>query len=305
MDQTPTTQALADCHHDPGRAGPDGVGRVWLVGAGPGDAELLTIKALRLLQRADAVVYDHLVSDEILALAGREALRIYVGKESGNHTLPQESINALLAGLALAGKRVVRLKGGDPFIFGRGGEEVEQLALQGIPFEIVPGVTSASGVSCYAGIPLTHRDHAQSVIFVTGHLRDGGADLDWPALVRPRQTIVVYMGLAALGEICRQLTAHGLPAAMPAAAVERGTTPAQRVVTGDLDTLPRLVIEAGLRSPVLVIVGEVVGLRSRLSWFANEQGAGEPPAAPLPSARRAARIHEQSRPATLERVPGS
>jgi uroporphyrin-III C-methyltransferase/precorrin-2 dehydrogenase/sirohydrochlorin ferrochelatase len=243
------------------------MGEVHLVGAGPGNPELLTIRALRLLQQADTVVYDHLVGAGILDLARRDAQRIYAGKEASHHSMRQEDINRLLVSLARQGKRVVRLKGGDPFIFGRGGEELEALAKAGIRFEVVPGVTAASGVSCYSGIPLTHRDHAQACVFVTGHLKDGSVDLDWPALARPRQTVVIYMGLAALAEISRRLIAHGLPASTAAAVVERGTTTDQRVVTGSLSTLPSLAHGSRLKPPCLIIIGSVVSLHQPLSWF--------------------------------------
>jgi uroporphyrin-III C-methyltransferase / precorrin-2 dehydrogenase / sirohydrochlorin ferrochelatase len=213
------------------------------------------------------VVYDNLVSGAILEMTRRDATRVFVGKARANHTLPQEEINTLLVKLAKEGKRVLRLKGGDPFIFGRGGEEIETLAEQGIPFQVVPGVTAASGVSAYAGIPLTHRDYAQSVLFTTGHLKDGTVDLDWPALCRPRQTIVIYMGLSGLHEICRQLIAHGLSPALTAAVVMNGTLVDQKVVTGTLQTLVERVTDAGLKSPSLVIIGEVVKLRDKLSWF--------------------------------------
>ncbi len=241
------------------------VGTVHLVGAGPGDPELLTLRAVRLLGRADVIVYDHLVSPQVLEFVSPAAEQIYAGKQRNRHSMPQHDINLLLVRLARQGKIVIRLKGGDPFVFGRGGEEMQVLAEHGVPFEVVPGITAACGVSCYAGIPLTHRDHAQSCLFVTGHLKDGSCDLDWPALARPRQTVVIYMGLSALGEICTQLKAHGVAADMPVAAVQQGTTAQHRVVTGTLDTLPRRV--AGLKSPSLIIVGEVVRLHDTLAWF--------------------------------------
>ncbi len=240
---------------------------VYLVGAGPGDPELLTLKAARLLQQADVVVYDNLVSAGVISMIPAEVEKIYVGKQTNRHTLPQDEINLLLVKLAREGKNVVRLKGGDPFIFGRGGEELEILADQGIAFEVVPGITAASGISCYAGIPLTHRDHAQSCVFTTGHLKDGTLDLDWQTLSRPNQTVVIYMGLGALTEICRQLIQHNMAASTPVAIIEKGTTPAQRVFAGTLGTLPELVKEAGLQSPSLIIVGHVVGLHTRLNWF--------------------------------------
>lgn len=243
------------------------IGKVRLVGAGPGHPDLLTVAALKALQQADVVVYDHLVGNAILDLVARRTQLVYAGKEAANHSMAQADINRLLVGLARAGKQVVRLKGGDPFIFGRGGEELEALEQAGIPFEVVPGVTAASGVSCYTGIPLTHRDHAQACIFVTGHLKDGSVNLDWAALARPRQTIVIYMGLAALAEICRQLIAHGLPESTPAAVVEQGTTAQQRVVSGTLATLPAHAAENALAPPSLIIVGTVVGLHETLSWF--------------------------------------
>lgn len=243
-------------------------GKVYLVGAGPGDPELLTLKAARLLAGADVVVIDHLVSPQVLALIGRQAERIHAGKQRNHHTLKQHEINALLVTLARSGRQVIRLKGGDPFVFGRGGEEMQELAAAGIEFEVVPGITAACGVSAYSGIPLTHRDHAQSCTFVTGHLKDGSAELDWAGLARPRQTVVIYMGLTALAQICARLIEHGLPPGHPAAVVQQGTTLSQRVVTGTLADLPRRVADAGLASPCLTIVGDVVKLRDVLDWYA-------------------------------------
>jgi len=242
-------------------------GTVYLVGAGPGDLELLTLRAARLLGEADVIVYDHLVGAEVLALSGAHAKKIYVGKERSRHTLSQQEINALLARLAREHDCVVRLKGGDPFVFGRGGEELQALAAVGVPFEVVPGVTAACGVAAYAGIPLTHRDHAHSCLFVTGNLKDGSCDLDWPALARPGQTVAIYMGLAALAHICAQLIGHGLPGDWPSAVIEQGTLLDQRVVVATLSTLAGEVEAAGLQSPCLTIVGEVVRLREQLAWF--------------------------------------
>jgi uroporphyrin-III C-methyltransferase/precorrin-2 dehydrogenase/sirohydrochlorin ferrochelatase len=245
-------------------------GEVYLVGAGPGDPDLLTFRALRLMQKADVVVYDNLVSKPIVDMTRRDAERIYVGKKRDDHTLRQEEINELLVRLAKKGQRVLRLKGGDPFIFGRGGEEIETLAAEGIPFQVVPGITAASGVSAYAGIPLTHRDHAQSCIFVTGHLKDGSMNLDWDALARPKQTIVVYMGLHGLATLCAELVAHGLHGDTPVAIVQQGTTKNQRVITGTLATLPGNAEVEELHAPTLIIVGGVVTLRRKLAWFNPE-----------------------------------
>ncbi|MEE4192445.1 MAG: siroheme synthase CysG [Halieaceae bacterium] len=254
------------------------VGEVYLIGAGPGDPELLTFKAARLLQEADVVLYDRLVTPEILDMARRDAERIYVGKRRERHAVPQGQINQLLLDLAKQGLCVARLKGGDPFIFGRGGEEIEQLASHGIPFQVIPGVTAASGCAAYAGIPLTHRDHAQSVRFITGNLKNDRVDLPWEEFVSKQETLVFYMGLQGLDTICEQLIAHGRSEATPVALVEQGTTRNQRTLTGTLSSLPGLVKVMEVHAPTLLIVGEVVGLRERLEWFgeANEPTSWPP-----------------------------
>ncbi|MHB0774436.1 uroporphyrinogen-III C-methyltransferase [Halomonas sp. WWR20] len=244
-----------------------------LVGAGPGDPELLTLKALRRIQQADVIIHDRLVSHEVLALANPRARRLYVGKARSQHSVPQDGINQALVDWAQAGYDVVRLKGGDPFIFGRGGEELETLAAAGIGFDVVPGITAASGCAAYAGIPLTHRDHAQSVRFVTGHLKDGSCDLDWASLARPEQTLVFYMGLGALDVIRERLQAHGLPGETPLALVEQGSTARQRIHVGSLAALPPGLERDSVKPPTLVIVGHVVTLHHRLAWFTPAQGA--------------------------------
>jgi len=242
-------------------------GEVYLVGAGPGDPDLLTFRALRLLQQADVIVYDRLVSEEILDLARRDADLVYVGKERDKHTLPQEDINKMLARVAKKGKRVLRLKGGDPFIFGRGGEEIETLMQEGVPFQIVPGITAAAGAASYGGIPLTHRDYAQSVLFVTGHLKDGTMNLNWHAMVQPNQTVVVYMGLLGAKLLCEQLIKHGKSADTPIALVQQATTNNQKVFIGTLATMPQIIDNNTIKPPTLIIVGDVVQLHDKLAWY--------------------------------------
>jgi len=242
-------------------------GWVYLVGAGPGDAELLTLRADRIIQQADVVVYDNLVGKDVMARVPTRCTRIYVGKKASNHSMKQEEICALLVKLARENRRVLRLKGGDPYVFGRGGEEAETLVAAGIPFEVVPGVTAASGIGAYAGIPLTHRDHAQSVMFVTGHRKEGPVELDWAGLARPRQTVVVYMGVSRIAEIADRLIAHGLPADTPAALVRHGTLPDQTSVIATLADLADKAEAAGIKPPALMIIGTVVNLGPTLGWF--------------------------------------
>ncbi len=258
-----------------------GMGEVYLVGGGPGDPDLLTFRALRLMQQADVVVYDRLVAKPILEMVRRDAERIYVGKERDKHAMRQEKINELLADLAKQGKRVVRLKGGDPFIFGRGGEEIDTLAEQGIPFQVIPGVTAASGCATYSGIPLTHRDYAQSVTFVTGHLKDNSMNLNWQQLAQPHQTIVFYMGLKGLPVICSKLVEYGMPDDTPIALVQQGTTHSQRVFTGTLSNILETVEREQPKPPTLIIVGEVVALHKKLSWYKGEQSPHQDATSPI------------------------
>jgi len=247
------------------------IGEVYLVGAGPGDPDLLTFKAVRLMQQADVVVYDRLVSKAILEMTNKDAERLYVGKEKSNHSVPQNNINQILVDFAKQGKRVLRLKGGDPFIFGRGGEEIETLTESHVAFQVVPAVTAASGCSAYAGIPLTHRDYAQSVTFATGHLRDGTVNLNWEQLTQKNHTIVFYMGLTGIAVISEKLQEYGMSADMPAALIEQGTTRNQRVHIGTVATLPKLVSDSSVRAPTLTIIGEVVKLHDNLNWYEPER----------------------------------
>ena len=247
------------------------IGEVYLVGTGPGDPDLLTFRALRLMQQADVVLYDRLICDGILNLVRRDARRIYVGKLPKKHTVSQEEIGKMLIRLAKEGKRVLRLKGGDPFVFGRGGEEIEALSENGITFQVIPGVTAATGCAAYAGIPLTHRDHAQGCIFVTGHEKDGELDLNWNSLIQPHQTVVVYMGLSSLEPITEGFLKHGADPETPAAVIENGTREGQRVISGTLASLPGRTAAAKIESPALIIVGSVVTLRDKLSWFAESK----------------------------------
>lgn len=242
-------------------------GEVYLVGGGPGDPDLLTFRALRLMQQADVVLYDRLVAPAIVELVRKEARRIYVGKQSDSHTVPQSELNALLVTLAQEGKRVLRLKGGDPFIFGRGGEEIEELAAAGIPFQVVPGITAAAGCASYAGIPLTHRDYAHSCLFVTGHLKDGKLDFNWPALLQPKQTLAIYMGVKGIEVLQQNLLEQGMQPDMPAAIIQQGTTPDQKVFVGKVGALAQTVADKEVKPPSMVIIGEVVNLHDKLSWY--------------------------------------
>lgn len=242
-------------------------GEVYLVGGGPGDPDLLTFRALRLMQQADVVLYDRLVAPGIVDLVRKEAQRIYVGKQSDSHTVAQSELNAMMVTLAQQGKRVLRLKGGDPFIFGRGGEEIEELSGAGIPFQVVPGITAAAGCASYAGIPLTHRDYAHSCLFVTGHLKDGKLNFNWDALLQPKQTVAIYMGVKGIDVLQKNLLEQGMPPDMPAAIIQQGTTPNQRVHVAQVATLEQTVAANEVKPPSMIVIGEVVKLHDKLSWY--------------------------------------
>lgn len=242
-------------------------GEVYLVGAGPGDPDLLTLRALRLMHKADVVLYDRLVSAEIMLKLRPDAQKIHVGKQQANHSVEQETINQMLVRLAQEGNKVLRLKGGDPFIFGRGGEELETLAEAGVAFQIVPGITAASGCASYAGIPLTHRDHSQSVRFLTGHTKEGAVLLDWEMLAKEQQTLVFYMGLSGLSIICRELISHGMKSSTPIALIQQGTTRTQKVLLGNLASMPELAASSEIKAPTIIIIGNVVKLHGSLAWF--------------------------------------
>jgi uroporphyrin-III C-methyltransferase/precorrin-2 dehydrogenase/sirohydrochlorin ferrochelatase len=263
--QTENAKAKMDSQLEEG-VGNSKQGEVYLVGAGPGDPDLLTLKALRLMHKADVVLYDRLVSKQILQKIRADAEKIYVGKQRSDHSVEQEGINQMLVRLAKEGKRVLRLKGGDPFIFGRGGEELESLAKESIPFQVVPGITAASGCAAYAGIPLTHRDYAQSVRFLTGHLKNGSLEMNWDDLISEQETLVFYMGLLALPTICEGLIKHGMSKDMPIALVEQGTRLDQRTIKATLGTIVAKSNLGNYVSPSLIIIGRVVELRDSLAW---------------------------------------
>ena len=264
--ETAAIQALED-ELDNAEPADHQTGEVYLVGGGPGDPDLLTFRALRLMQQADVVLYDRLVAPGIVELARKEAQRIYVGKQSDSHTVSQSELNSMMVTLAQQGKRVLRLKGGDPFIFGRGGEEIEELSSAGIPFQVVPGITAAAGCASYAGIPLTHRDYAHSCLFVTGHLKDGKLSFNWDALLQPKQTVAIYMGVKGIDVLQKNLLEQGMAPDMPAAIIQQGTTPNQKVFVGKVGTLTQTVADNEIKPPSMIVIGEVVKLHDKLSWF--------------------------------------